>query len=68
MIKVYMHYNKLTDYMNMKPVLVTPTFVHQEDIEVYINTKDILMRGQKNGIIIRKKKFHERLMFWKKYL
>ena len=55
-MKYYMHYNRLVDYINHKPVLVTPTFVHAEDIEVYINTKDVIMLPQKNGVLISRKK------------
>lgn len=68
MIKVYMHYLKLKDFMNHEPVVVKTSFSSAEDIETFIRLKDVLMRKQENGMIIKKRTLREKLMFWKKSL
>lgn len=68
MIKVYIHYLKLKDFMDYQPIIVRTSFSSADDLEVFIRLKDVLLRKQDNGIILRRKKLHERLMFWKKTL
>lgn len=66
MIKVYMHYLKLKDFMEYQPVMVRTSFSSQDDIETYIKLKQVFMQKQQNGILMRRRKPLERLMFWKK--
>lgn len=65
-IKVYMHYLKLKDFMDYQPVVVRSSFSSQDDIETFIRLKDVFMQKQSSGMIVRRKKFYERFMFWKK--
>lgn len=65
-IKVYMHYLKLQDFMNYQPVVIRTSFSSQDDIETFIKLKDVFMKKQTSGMLIRRKKPLERLMFWKK--
>lgn len=65
-IKVYMHYLKLKDFMDYQTIMVRTSFSSQEDIETFITLKNVFMQRQQNGILIRRKKFHEKFMFWKK--
>ena len=65
-IKVYMHYLKLKDFMEYQPVVIRTSFSSQDDIETFIKLKDVFMQKQATGMIIRRKKFHEKFMFWKK--
>ena len=67
-IKVYMHYLKLKDFMDYQPVMIRTSFSSQEDIETYINLKKVYMQKQTAGMLIKRKKPLERLMFWKKSL
>ena len=68
MIKVYIHYLKLKDYMNHEPIVVKTSFSSQDDIEVFIKLKDVIMKKQDNGMIIKRKTLLDRIMFWKKTL
>ena len=65
-IKVYMHYLKLKDFMDYQPVVIRTSFSSQDDIETFISLRKVFMKKQTGGMIIKRKKFHERLMFWKK--
>ena len=65
-VKVYMHYLKLKDFMDYQPVVIRTSFSSQDDIETFIKLKDVFMQKQVGGVIIRRKKFYEKLMFWKK--
>jgi len=65
-IKVYMHYLKLKDFMEYQPVVIRTSFSSQDDIETFIKLKDVFMQKQATGMLIRRKKPLERLMFWKK--
>lgn len=66
MIKVYMHYLKLQDFMHYQPVLIRTSFSSQDDIETFINIKHVFMKKQQSGVIIRRKHFYEYFIFWKK--
>lgn len=66
MIKVYMHYLKLKDFRNFQPVVIRTSFSSQDDIETFIKLKDVFMSKQQNGMLIRRKHWYEKLMFWKK--
>lgn len=68
MIKVYMHFLRLKDFMEYQPVIIRTSFSSQDDIETFINIKHVFMKKQSDGILIRRKRFRERLMFWKKSL
>ena len=65
-IKVYIHYLKLRDFMNYQPIVIRTSFSSQDDIETYIKLKDVFMQKQQNGILIRRKRPFEKLLFWKK--
>lgn len=65
-IKVYMHYLKLKDFMEYQPIFIRTSFSSQEDIETFIRLKDVFMQKQASGILLRRKKRYEKLMFWKK--
>ena len=65
-IKVYMHYLKLKDFMEYQPVVVRTSFSSQDDIETFISLRKVFMQKQATGMLIRRKKPIERLMFWKK--
>lgn len=67
-IKVYMHYLKLKDFMEYQPVVIRTSFSSQDDIETFIRLKDVFMQKQATGMLIRRKKPLEKLMFWKKSL
>lgn len=67
-IKVYMHYLKLKDFMDYQPVVIRTSFSSQEDIETFIDLRKVYMQKQNNGMIIRRKKPIERLLFWRKSL
>lgn len=66
MIKVYMHYLKLQDFRNYQPVVIRTSFSSQDDIETFVRLKDVFLQRQNNGILIRRKHWYERLLFWKK--
>ena len=66
MIKVYMHYLKLKDFRHYEPVVIRTSFSSQDDIETYIRLKDVYLQKLQNGILIRRKHWYERLIFWKK--
>lgn len=66
MIKVFMHYLKLKDFMEYQPVMVRTSFSSQDDIETYIKLRNVYLQKQQNGILMRRKKPLERLLFWKK--
>lgn len=68
MIKVYIHYLKLKDFMNHETIVVKTSFSSQDDIEVFIRLKDVLMKKQDSGMLIKKRTWWEKLMFWKKSL
>lgn len=67
-IKVYMHYLKLKDFMEYQPIVIRTSFSSQDDIETFIKLKDVFMQKQATGMLIRRKKPLEKLMFWKKSL
>lgn len=66
MIKVFMHYLKLKDFMEYQPVMVRTSFSSQDDIETYIKLRNVYLQKQQSGILMRRKKPLERLLFWKK--
>ena len=68
MIKVYIHYLRLKDFMDYQPIFVRTSFSSIDDIEVYIKIKSVYMFKQSDGMVIRRKKFLEKLMFWRKSL
>lgn len=61
MIKIYVHYNSLKAYQNGEWVNARLAFIGQDDIELYVKLKDVIIAYQQNGFTIRKKKWHERL-------
>lgn len=67
-VKVYMHYLKLKDFMEYQPVVIRTSFSSQDDIETFIDLRKVFMQKQTTGMLIRRKKLIERLMFWKKSL
>lgn len=66
MIKVFMHYLKLKDFMDYQPVMVRTSFSSQDDIETYIKLRNVYLQKQQNGILMRRKRPFEKLLFWKK--
>ena len=65
-IKVYIHYLKLKDFMDYQTIMVRSSFSSQEDIETFIRLKDVYLKRQQNGILMRRKKPFEKLLFWRK--
>ena len=61
-----MHYLKLKDFMEYQPIFIRTSFSSQEDIETFIRLKDVFMQKQAAGLLLRRKKPLEKLMFWKK--
>ena len=64
-LKVYLHYNSLIQFANGSPVIARFGFVGQDDVELNIDLSKIVLKRQKGSVIIRKKKFWEKLLFWK---
>ena len=54
--------------MDYQPIVVRTSFSSQEDIETFIKLKDVYMQKQNDGMIIRRKRPLEKLLFWKKSL
>ena len=54
--------------MDYQPVVIRTSFSSQEDIETFIDLRKVYMQKQVSGMLIRRKKPLERLMFWKKSL
>lgn len=65
MIKVYVHYASLKAYNEGKWVNARFQFIGQDDIELTVKLKDIVTSYQQNGFTIRKKKWYEKLLFFK---
>jgi len=61
MIKVYMHYNSLQAFLKGNWVVARVQFAGNEDMEVYLNLKDIEMSYQQTGFTIRKRKWYRKL-------
>lgn len=64
-LKVYLHYNSLVQFVNGNSVVARFGFVGQDDVELNIDLSKIVLKRQKNSVIIRKKKFWEKLLFWR---
>ena len=60
-IKIFLHYNSLKAFNDGKWVLAKVQFIGSEDIELLLNTKNIIFSYQQNGFTIRKRKWYERL-------
>lgn len=66
-LKVYIHYNSLVQFVNGRPVNARFGFIGQDDVELNVDLKEVVLLRQKETIVIRKKTFREKLMFWKKW-
>ena len=65
MIKVYVHYTSLKAFNEGKWINARFQFIGQDDIELTVKLKDIVTSYQQNGFTIRKKKWYEKLLFFK---
>lgn len=61
MIKVYMHYNSLQAFLKGNWVNARIQFAGNDDLEVYLNLKDIKMSYQQTGFTIKKLKWYEKI-------
>ena len=61
MIKVYMHYNSLQSFLKGNWVNARIQFAGNEDLEVYLNLKDIKMSYQQTGFTVKKRKWYEKI-------
>lgn len=66
-LKVYVHYNSLVQFVNGMAVTAKFNFVGADDVELLINLKHVVIKRQNGSVLIRKKKFREKIMFWKKW-
>ena len=66
MIKVYVHFRNLQSFKDGEWINAKMQFIGQDDIELYVNLKDVKLAYQQRGFTIRKKKWYEKLMLWKK--
>lgn len=60
-IKVYLHSGNLESFIKGSPVNARIQFIGQYDIEMILNVKDIHIISQTDGLVIRKKKWYEKL-------
>ena len=58
-VKVYMSYHQLKAFNNGEPVNVKFQFIGQDDVELKLNLKKIIIIYQSTGIVIRKKRFKD---------
>lgn len=65
-LRIYIPYSKVVAMMHYEPVLVKVSFSSSLDMEMLIRLKDYYLKEQTTGLIIRRKHWYERLMFWKK--
>ena len=63
--KLFINYLKLKDFLSYEPILVKASFGSQDDIEIFVGTNEVFMKKQIDGIIIKRKHWYEKLMFWK---
>ena len=61
MIKIYVHYNSLKAFQNGEWINARFQFASQNDIELLVSLKDIIVSYQQNGFTVRKKKWYEKL-------
>ena len=66
MIKLYINKNHFGSFLNYVPIVAKFSFTGDDDIEIVLRLKDIKMTMQTNNVIIRRKKWFERLAFWSK--
>lgn len=65
--KVFIHYNSLVQFINGLPVTARFNFAGADDVELFIDLKNVVVKRQNGTILIRRKKFFEKLIFWKKW-
>lgn len=61
MLKIYVHYNSLKAFQEGNWINARLQFVGQDDLELLIPIKDVVVSYQQNGFTIRKKKWYEKL-------
>lgn len=58
-LKVYMSYNQLKAFNNGETVNVKFQFIDQNDVELNLDLRKIVIKYQSTGIIVRKKKLKD---------
>jgi len=58
-IKLYLHFNSLESFNKGEWVNARHQFMGQDDLELLLPLKDIIMKYQQQGLIIRKRKWYE---------
>lgn len=66
MIKLYLHFRSLEAFDKGQPVVARTAFVGSDDIEVLLRLKNLVITYQAQGIVIRKKKWYEKLPLFSK--
>lgn len=61
MIKIYVHFNSLKSFQEGKWINARFQFASQNDIELLVKLKDVIISYQQNGFTIRNKKWYEKL-------
>lgn len=59
MIKVFMTRYALQEFNKGNQVVVKSGFQNSDDVEVYLKIRNIVIRYQQDGMILRKKKWYE---------
>lgn len=59
MIKVFMTRYALQEFNKGNQVVVKSGFQNSDDVEVYLKIRNIVIRYQQDGMVLRKKKWYE---------